>query len=106
MKKYLIQFCEELEASTGALDDFTPQYIPTKGVIAEISHENISEMMESVFAKYPKSHFAIVSEVKSGENDVLEYSEFKFIAVNLEWNGEKAKGNTAAIPIDIFNMMG
>ena len=105
MKKYLIQFCNELAASTVKISDFAPQYIPTRGVIAELSHEKISEIMESVFAKFPRYHFAIVSEVDSGENDGLEFSEFKFIAVKNEWNGKKATGYAAAMPIDMFNMM-
>lgn len=106
MKKYLIQFCEELAASTGKIGDFTPQYIPEKGIIAEFSHEKISEFMEVVFAKHPRYHIAIVSEVNSGENDALESSEFKFIAVNHEWNGKKAKGYAVNMPIEMFNMMG
>lgn len=106
MKKYLIQFCDELDTSTGAVGDFTPQYIPSRGIVAEFSHEKISDLMDGVFAKFPGYHIAIVSEVNSGENDALEFSEFKFIAVNYEWNGKKSKGYAVDMPIDMFKMMG
>lgn len=106
MKKYLIQFCDELDASAGAVGDFAPQYIPTRGIVAEFSHEEISDIMESVFTKFPRYHIAIVSEVNSGENDALEFSEFKFIAVNNEWNGKKSKGYAVDMPIEMFKMMG
>lgn len=105
MKKYLIQFCEELEASTGALGDFTPQYIPTKGITAEFSHEKLSNFLETTFDKFPRYHIAIVSEMKAGKKEDLELSEFQFIAVNKEWNGNKAKGCAVDIPVDIFKMM-
>ena len=105
MKKYLIQFCEELEASTGALGDFTPQYIPTKGITAEFSHENLSNFLEKSFDKYPRFHIAIVSEMKAWKREDLELSEFQFIAVNKGWNGNKAKGCAVDMPVDIFKMM-
>ena len=106
MKKYLIQFCDELDASTGKVGDFTPQYVPTRGIVAEISHEKMSDLMEDVFTKFPRYHIAIVSEVNSGENDEFEFGKFQFIAVNHEWNGKKSKGYAVDMPIDMFKMMG
>ena len=106
MKKYLVQFCEELETSTGAIGNFTPQYIPTKGIIAEFSHEKLSNYLEYTFDKFPRYHIAIVSEMKAGKSEKTVLTEFQFIAVNHEWNGSKATGAAVDIPVDIFNMMG
>lgn len=106
MKKYLVQFCEELSLGSAPFGKFNPQYIPTKGIIAEFSHEKISDLMESVFDRYPKYHIAIVSEIEAGKNGKVAISEFKFIAVNQEWNGKKATGYAVDIPADMFKMMG
>lgn len=106
MKKYLVQFCEELSVGSAPFGKFNPQYIPTKGIIAECSNEELTDMMEGVFKNFPKYRTAIVSELEEDHESGIEFYKFMFIAVNNGWNGIKAKGYAVDIPVDMFNMMG
>ena len=109
MKKYLVQFCEEMGKDTAEIGGIRPQYLPSKGVIIKCDNESLSNIMGGVFEKFPQFRTAIVSEIKDkkeAEELGMQYVVFQFIAVNNEWNGKKATGHTVDIPIDMFNMMG